>query len=92
MHVTDELLLVHHLHLQHELLLDHLRHRGRVLAIPPHLGQTHVGSSAESQEETFLQSAGEVLGDVVIPGADNDRLGVIGAVPAVRGRHRNDCM
>ena len=91
MHVSDELLLVHHVHLQHELLLDHLGHGSGVLAIPPNFGQSNRGSSAESREETFLQPAGDVLGYVVVLRADDDGLVALRPIPAECRSHRYCC-
>ena len=87
MHVIDELLLVHHVHLQHELLLDHLGHRRVVLAVPPDLCEADSGPPAEGQQEAFLESAGDVLRDVVVPRADDDRLAVVRAAPAICRSH-----
>ena len=88
MHVMNELLLVHHVHLQHELLLDDLGHRRVVLPIPPDLRETHRRSPTESEQETLLQPVADILGYVVVPGTDDDSLAAAAVCsPAVCWSH-----
>ena len=86
-HVIDELLLVHHVHLQHELLFDDLGHRCGILPIPPDLCQTYRRPPTESEEETFLESVADVLGNVVVPGTDDDSLAAAVTSPPVCWSH-----
>ena len=91
MHVVDEVLLVHDIHLGDKLLLDDLGHGDGVLVVPPDLGDPPGRPPAQRRQEVLLEPGVEILRDVVPLGADVDRLLAArprpAALPAVHGSH-----
>ena len=90
MHVVDEVLLVHDIHLGDKLLLDDLGHGDGVLVVPPDLGDPLGRPPAQRRQEVLLEPGVEILRDAVALGADVDLLAARprpAAPPAVHGSH-----